>query len=176
MNDEQSPIRAGEDFGVSFPPNARLASLEFGARDLHAHLDDGGSERIVSASAIAAIHGATIRREGVHPAPLESPSLVEKMLGKEGVAVSEDFQQVVAIRASSVGELWYLVADNFNFRKTLGAEAGYILDQNLRLLLRKLTTLAPHAVLDGYVTALLQNLPLPPPLDSLMEFFRVVSR
>ena len=165
-----------DDFGISFPANARIASVGFGPRDLHVFLEDGGSERIISPAAIAAIHGASIRRQRMHPAPLETPSIVERALGKEGVAVSEEVQYVVALRATTVGELWYLVADTFNFRKSLGAEAGYVLDQNLRALLRRLTDFAPQAVLDGFVTALLADLPLPPPLDSLMEFFRVVSR
>jgi hypothetical protein len=166
----------GEDFGISFPANARIASLDFGDGDLRVHLDDGGSERIVSPKAIAAIHGATIRREGVHPAPLDTSSFVERVMGKEGSAVSEEIQYVIAMRATSVGELWYLVADTFNFRKTLGAEATNIFDQNLRALVRKLTTYAPQAVQDGFIAAMLADLPLPPALVSLMEFFRVVSR
>lgn len=165
-----------DEFGVSFPANARIASLEFGDRDLRVHLDDGGSERIVGPTAIAAIHGASIRREGVHPAPLETSSIVGRVLGKEGTAVSEELQYVIALRASNVGELWYLVADAFNFRKSLGAEAGYVSERNLHALLRKLTDFAPQAVQDGFVTAMLADLPLPPPLASLMEFFRVVSR
>jgi hypothetical protein len=150
--------------------------LGFAGRDLHVHLDDGGSERIVSPSSVAAIHGASIRRESMHPAPLDTPSIVERALGKEGVAVVEDLQYVIALRVASVGELWYLVADTFNFRKSLGSEGGYVLDANLRALLRKLVAFAPQAVQDGFVTALLADLPLPPPLDSLMEFFRVVAR
>lgn len=167
---------SGEDFGIAFPANARIAGLEFGERELHVHLEDGGSERIVVPSAIAAIHGAAIRREGVHPTPLDAPSFVERVMGKEGSAVSEELQYVLAIRVTAVGELWYLVADTFNFRKSLGAQSGYVLDQNLHVLLRKLTTFAPQAVQDGFVTAMLADLPLPPPLASLMEFFRTVAR
>ena len=165
-----------DEFGISFPANARISSVEFGPRDLHVHLDDGGSERIVTPAAVAAIHGASIRREVMHPAPLEPARIVERALGKESVVISEELQYVVALRVSSVGELWYLVADTFNFRKSLGNEAGLVLDGNLRTLLRKLAAFAPQAVLDGFVTALLADLPLPPPLDSLMEFFRVVAR
>ena len=165
-----------DDFAISFPANARIASVEFTPRDLHVFLEDGGSERIVSPAAIAAIHGASIRRPAMHPAPLDTPSIVERALGKEGVAVSEQLQFVVALRVSTVGELWYLVADTFNFRKSLGVEGGYLLRQNLRALLRRLSEFAPQAVLDSFVTALLADLPLPPPVDSLMEFFRVVSR
>ena len=168
--------QTNEDFGVSFPANARVALFDFGDRELHVQLEDGGSERIVAPSAIAAIHGATIRREAVHPAPLETSSFVERVMGKEGTAVSEASQYVLAIRATSVGELWYLVADTFNFRKSLGAGAGYVLEQNLVALLRKLTAYAPQAVQDAFVTTMLAGLPPPPPLDSLMEFFKVVSR
>lgn len=164
------------DFEISLPANARIASMEFGDNQLRVQLDDGGSERIVSPSSIAAIHGAEIRSEGLHPAPLTSPTFVEVMMGKEGLTRTEARQYVVAIRAAKVGELWYLVADTFNFRKSLGPQAGNTLEQNLRLLLEKLTALAPQAVLDSFVTALLADLPLPPPLGSLMEFFKVVSR
>jgi hypothetical protein len=164
------------DFEISLPANARIASMEFGDNQLRVQLDDGGSERIVSPASIAAIHGAEIRSEGLHPAPLTSPTLVEMMMGKEGLARTEATQYVLAIRAAKVGELWYLVADTFNFRKSLGTQAGNRLDENLHLLLEKLTTLAPQAVQDAFVTALLADLPLPPPLGSLMEFFKVVSR
>jgi hypothetical protein len=165
-----------DDFHVSLPANARIASMEFGDNQIRVQLDDGGSERIVSPASIAAIHGAEIRSAGLHPAPLASPTMVEVMLGKEGVAVTEARQYVIALRAAKLGEFWYLVADTFNFRKSLGADAGNVLEQNLRTLLTKLTTLAPQAVQDSFVTALLANLPLPPPLGSLMEFFKVVSR
>jgi hypothetical protein len=165
-----------DEFGVSFPANARIASIEFADSEMRLHLEDGGSERIVAPSAIAAIHGASIRRETLRPAPLESPSIVERAMGKERVAVTQEMQYVVAIRVRSVGELWYLVADTFNFRKSLGSQAGYLSDQNLRAFLNRLTTFSPQAVQDGFVTAMLANLPLPPPLNSLLEFFRIVSR
>lgn len=166
----------GDEFGVTFPANARIASIEFTDTEMRVHLEDGGSERIVAPSAIAAIHGASIRRESLRPAPLETPSVLERAQRKVGVAVTAEMQYVVAIRVRSVGELWYLVADTFNFRKSLGGQAGYLSDQNLRAFLNKLTTFSPHAVQDGFVAAMLANLPLPPPLDSLLEFFRVVSR
>jgi len=169
-------LNDSDEFGVSFPANARIAGIAFGDSEMRVTLDDGGSERIVAPSAISAIHGASIRRESLRPAPLESSSIVERALGKEGVAVSEEVQYVVAIRVRSVGELWYLVADTFNFRKSLGSEAGYLSDQNLRAFLHRLTTFSPQAVQDGFVTAMLANLPLPPPLGGLLEFFRIVSR
>ena len=164
------------DFQISLPANARIASMEFGDNQLRIQLDDGGSERIVSPSSIAAIHGAELRSEGLHPAPLTSPTIVEVMMGKEGLTRTEARQYVLAIRAAKVGELWYLVADTFNFRKSLGSQASNTLEQNLRSLLERLTTIAPQAVQDSFVTALLADLPLPPPLGSLMEFFKVASR
>lgn len=164
------------DFEVAFPPNARLAGLTFGDGEIRVTLQDGGAERIVPPSSIVAIHGASIRSEGVHPAPLPTASIVEKSLGREGVAPNEATQEVIAIRSSSVGELWYFVADSFNFRKTLGAEAGYVLDQNLRRFMKKLTSIAPKAVTDAYVTALLGGLTPPPPLESLLDFLRSASR
>lgn len=150
--------------------------LEFGNYELRIWFDDGGTQRIVPASTITALHGASIRREARHPAPLEAPTLAERMRSVEAVAINEEFQHVIVVRASGVGEFWYLVADTFNFRKALGSEASLLFDQNMRLLLRKLTSIAPQAVADSFVTAMLENVPLPPPFDSYLEFFRTVSR
>jgi hypothetical protein len=165
----------GEDFAVSFPANGRMTSIEFGDGQLHVQLEEDSVERSVPAASLTAIHGSSIRRQEMHPAPLESSSFLEKFFGKEGVAVSEDEQYVVAIRSSAVGEVWYLVADTFNFRKSLGPEAGYLLDQNLKQLLAKVVAAAPQAVLDSFVTAMLAGYALPPPVDSLLEFLRRAS-
>jgi hypothetical protein len=169
-------LESGEDFGVSFPPNARLASVEFTTTDLRVLLEDGGSERIVSASDISALHGASIRHEIMFHDPTKRSTFIDRVVGKDTVEVQEELQYVVAIRAASIGELWYLVADTFNFRKALGADTALVLDANLRLFLRRLASFAPRAVQDAFVTAMLAGSQLPPPIDSIMEFFRIASR
>jgi hypothetical protein len=165
----------GEDFAVSFPANGRMTSAEIGADRISVQLDDETTERSVPASSLTAIHGASIRREEMHPAPTDSSSIIDRMLGKEGTTVTEETQYVVALRSSSMGEVWYLVADTFNFRKSLGDEAGYLLAENLKRLLAKLSGAAPQAVLDSFVTAMLAGYPLPPPVDSLLGFLRQAS-
>jgi hypothetical protein len=165
-----------DEFGISFPPNARLASVEFTPTDLRVLLEDGGSERIVPASDISALHGASIRREIMLPDLTKRTSFLDKVVQKETVEVQEAIQYVIALRASTIGELWYLVADTFNFRKALGAETGLVLDANLKLLVRKLASFAPRAVQDAFIAAMLAGSPLPPPITNIMEFFRTASR
>jgi hypothetical protein len=168
---------ANGDFEIALPPNARMSSVEFAAdRMLRVSFEDGGPARNIAANSLAAIHGASILRTGMHPAPLETGSTLDVMLGKEGVSVVENLQFAVAVRSARPSELWYFIADTFNFRKSLGPDASMLLQHNLRLLLAKLTAAAPTAVQDSFVTAVLADLPLPPPLGSLMEFFKAASR
>jgi hypothetical protein len=116
-----------------------------------------------------------LRSEEVHPAPLERGSLMDKFMGKESVAIEETFQHVVAMRVASAGELWYLVAETFNFRNALGADSEYVFDRNLRLLVRRLVDFAPQAQQDPFIAALLGGVALPPAMDGLLEFLRSVS-
>ena len=44
-----------DEFGVSFPANARIAGIGFADSEMRVTLEDGGSERIVAPSAISAI-------------------------------------------------------------------------------------------------------------------------
>jgi len=176
VSDDASQLSPAEDFAVSFPANARLSSIEFVDGAVVLQFEDGGPPQSVPVKSLAAIHGGSIRTEAQHPAPLDSPSMMDKMFGREGVAVTENVQYVVGLRAVGVGEVLYLVADTFNFRKSLGDDAGLVLEQNLKALIAKLTTVAPSAVQDSFVTALLGGMQLPPPMDSLMEFLRSASR
>ena len=80
------------------------------------------------------------------------------------------------MRVDNVGELWYLLADSFNFRYTLGKDAAYVTEFNVRTLVKRLAAFAPHAVQDSFFAAILGGLPLPPPVESLVEFFRIVAR
>jgi hypothetical protein len=194
MTDE--PLESvDEDFAVTMPPNARIGTLVFQQSDrtIHIALADGGEERIVNAQDVRSFFGARIRHVSVTRVPpkAQGPALTETSLRATGglptsalnptqrggtEVVREDLNYAVAIRVEKLPELWYLNASSFNFRKALGENATYSTEINLRALVRRLSQFAPDAVRDGFFTAVLQNSPLPPPLESLLEFFRLVAR
>ena len=200
VTDEQqpqagTPAETEEEFGVAMPPNARIGTLVFEAseRRLRVQLADGGEERLIPVERIQALHGARIRHVSVQrvspraqghalsstalSATGQLPRSVLDPRQRGGTEVtSEDLYYAIALRIDKLPELWYLNASSFNFRKALGDAATYSTDLNLREFVRHLATFAPDAVRDGFFTAVLQNSPLPPPLDSLLEFFRLVSR
>ena len=182
---------AQEGFGVSLPPNARLSGMQFddAAGVLKVAFSDGG-ERAVKPDDVIALHGGRIRHEQVVSSPRKISGgqvfVAETVAGSTGhavrsstgelVATKEDLHFALALRVTGVGELWYLLADSFNFRKALGADAGYATEINLRALVRKLAAFSPRATQDGFFTAVLGGLPLPPPVGSLLEFFRTVGK
>jgi hypothetical protein len=184
------------EFGVELPPNARIKSIVFDdvARALRISLADGGAQRITPIEHIRALHGARLRRESVTLRP-KARSAPLAMLGaatalgtgvplgvgalfrrKETEATEESLHYVLALRVDGIGELWYLLADSFNFRYTLGRDAVYVTEFNVRKLVKRLAAFAPQAVQDAFFAAIIGGLALPPPLDSLLEFFRTVSR
>ena len=165
-----------QEFAVTFPANARITGLTFGAGVLEVSFEDGGDDRVVRAASIAAIHGASIRRETMLPDTSRPVSLMDKVMGNDRMEVQEAMQHVFAIRETGVGELLYLVADTFNFRSALGADTALLQDANFRSLVRRLAAFAPNAVQDAFVAALLAGSPLPPPVDGLLEFLRIASR
>jgi len=87
-------------------------------------------------------------------------------------AAEEEYNLALALRVQDVDELWYLVAESFNFRAALGADAAYATEPNLRTLVRRLASFAPNATRDAFVSALIANTPLPPPIPSLAELFQ----
>jgi hypothetical protein len=172
------------------PANARLAtiSLQTAPHALKIGFADGG-ERTVPATAIAALSGASIRTEMIsleaehhtmhgmiidatmYPLGSMRPwRYTGPRLSSEGATL------VFGLRTLGPGELLYLVADSFNFRATLGADAGYSTEMNLRELVRRVAALAPTAARDDFVKAIIGRVPLPPPLASLVEFFKVAAR
>lgn len=186
---------ASEDFGIAMPPNARIGTLSFEKADrrLHVQLADGGQERVVPSADVRSLYGARIRHVSVSRTPPKSQgvalsSTALKATGQLPTSlfdpsqrggtevVREDLNYVIAMRIERLPELWYLVASSFNFRKALGDDATFSTDINLREFVRRLSEFSPDAVRDGFFTALLQNSPLPPPVDSLLEFFRIVAR
>lgn len=167
MNDQIESLNGGE-LSVELPPHARLAGVELrdDQRDLRVTFTDGG-DRIIPAGEINALCGASIRTEMTS---LET----ERHNGSPPLS-SEGAMLTVALRTAGPGELLYLMADSFNFRKALGADAGYSMEMNLRTLVRRLAALASHAKRDDFVMAIIHRVPLPPPLGSLMEFFKAES-
>lgn len=178
-----------EEFAVVLPPNARLAGLQFddAASLLGVAFKDGGPERSVPAAQVIALHGARIRHEkfrrtvkGTAPVVTEQMSTGERATttSPTGAVVStgEDVYFALALRVTDVGELWYLIADSFNFRNALGPEAGYSTETNFRTLVRRLAAFAPRATQDGFFAAVLGRHPLPPPVGSIMEFFKTVAK
>jgi hypothetical protein len=197
MEEQNVPATPQEDddFGVSMPPNARIGSLVFEIPDhrLRIQLADGGDERLVVAEELRALYGARIRHVSVtRVAPrAQGVALSSTALNATGrlphaaldpgqrhgtEITSEDLYYAIAFRIDKLPELWYLNASSFNFRKTLGDSATYSTELNLKEFVKRLARFAPDAVRDGFFTAVLQTSPLPPPLDSLLEFFRLVSR
>jgi len=191
MNGETTGV---QEFGIELPPNARIKTIAFdaAAKMLRVGLEDGDAQRIVSVEKIRALHGARIRRESVTQLPpkaagpaLSSMALTASTgipvalssLGQKTTTVREEtLHYALALRVDGVGELWYLLADSFNFRAALGKDAAYVTEFNMRELVKRLAAFAPHAVQDAFFTAVVGSLPLPPPVDSLLEFFRIVAR
>lgn len=179
-----------EEFAIVLPPNARLAGLQFddAAAVLRVTFTDGGPERSAPAAQIIALHGARIRHEKFKrtlnrrdlPVLAELISTGERAVTTTAsgaiVTTGEDVYFALALRVADVGELWYLIADSFNFRNALGADAGYSTETNFRTLVRRLAAFAPRATQDGFFAAVLGRLPLPPPVGSIMEFFKTVAK
>lgn len=187
---DDTPVPESEEFGIKLPPNARLAGLQFDeAGGMRAALSDGG-DKTLKPDDVIALHGARIRHEMVISSPRKISGhqvfVAETVAGSTGaatrsptgelVALKEDLHFALALRATGVGELWYLLADSFNFRKALGPDAGYSTEINLRALVRKLAAFAPRATQDGFFAAVLGGSPLPPPVGSLIEFFKTVGK
>src|ERR1700694_1323636 len=184
-----------EEFGIAMPPNARIGTLLFedSQHQLRVQLADGGDERLVPAETVRALYGARIRHVSVTRTPpkaqgiaLSSTALLatgrlphatlDPSRRGDTTVHGEELYYALAMRLERLPELWYLNATSFNFRHALGTSATYSTELNLREFIRRLSKFAPDAVRDGFFTAVLQGSPLPPPVDSLLEFFPVVSR
>ena len=195
MTDEPLHQQSDEDFGVTMPPNARIGTLVFEkpSRTVHVQLADGGEENVIAAHDLRSLYGARIRHVSVSRVPPKSQGIALSSTALKATGhlpqaaldpshrtgtevVREDLYYAIAMRIEKLPELWYLNASSFNFRKALGADATYSTEINLREFVRRLAQFSPDAVRDGFFTAILQSSPLPPPLESLLEFFRIVAR
>ncbi|HYK52562.1 MAG TPA: hypothetical protein VEV38_03445 [Candidatus Eremiobacteraceae bacterium] len=175
------------------PPNARIEILTFddGAHALSISLRGVEGARAVDAASISAMHGARIRHEQLGTAKDASRTLDVGILAAttaigmpvvttratKDVSVStEHLQHALALKVSGVPEVWYLLAQSFNFRKALGPDAGYSSELNLRAFLKRLAAFAPNAAKDAYLTAMIDRKDLPPPVESLIDFLRTASK
>ena len=190
VSDEpQAP--ASEEYDVILPPNARLSLMEFDprARTLRVSFADGGSERTLNADDIIALHGARIRHETVTATPRKlsqrlrspeavgsSPSAAVSSMTGEIVSTAEEMHFALGLRVNGVRQVWYVMANSFNFRKTLGPDATFATEINVRALVRKLAGLANRATQDGFFAAVIGGVALPPPVGSLIEFLRVAGK
>ena len=183
MNDPASSL---------LPANARIDVLTFddAQRALQVTLR-GAEARSVPAGEVASLYGARIRHDSVTTistgggisfgklaitAATGIPVGVTKGGPKEKTDAGQELHHALALRAADVGETWYLLAASFNFRKALGADATYSSETNLRLFVRRLASFAPAASQDEYIAAIVGGSPLPPPVDSLLEFLRGTRR
>lgn len=178
-----------EDFAESgFPPNNRLITVLFieNEKILSIELDDGTSYNI-PADDVLSIYGARIRRESVR---LSTEKKGGGMMGKVallsvGIPVnplpgkskdttikSEELQYVLGMRVKNKEKLWYLMASSFNFRKSLGAEAAYSLDINIKAFIQKLGSFCLQAKKDQFFESALAKTALPEPVNSLLEFMK----
>ena len=175
------------------PPNARIELLTFddGARSLLIGLRGIEGSRPIEAGSVSALHGARIRHEQVGTAKDASRTIdvgilaattaigmpvVTSRATKDVSVSTEHMQHALALKISGVPEIWYLLAQSFNFRKALGPDAGYSSELNLRAFLKRLAAFAPHAAKDAYMTAMIDRKDLPPPVESLIDFLRTASK
>jgi len=103
------------------------------------------------------------------------PIASRKVDPKQAPSKSEELHVCLALRVAGVAELWYLLATSFNFRKALGPDATYSGEMNLKLFVKRLAGFAPRAPQDAFFSALASGASLPPPVDSLLEFFRTAA-
>lgn len=176
-----------------FPANARIESLTFDdtAKTLRVALRGANEPREASAANVAAVFGARIRHEsaaivsagegGINwgklavTAATGIPMGVRNRGSKQAPVQGEELLYAIAMRIDGIGEVWYLLAASFNFRKALGPEATYSTEMNLRAFVKRLAAFAPRAVQDSFFAAMLGGTPLPPPLESLLEFLKSAS-
>jgi len=172
-----------DDLSVVMPPHARLRAMEFlSTGELRVSFQDGG-DQITNADRIAGLYGAQVRSELVPQAADPSiagglywPGFLRRSMPPKQTDAIEGTSFVFALRVSGVGELWYALADSFNFRAALGSAAGYATESNLRALMQRLSEIAPNATRDDFVMALIGNVALPPPVDSVFEFFKAAGK
>jgi hypothetical protein len=196
VTEEQSqPAQATDEtsFGLHLPPNARVKTLTFddAQRKIHVTLEGDDNEHLVPVERIRSLYGARIRHESVtefkainqaHASvafvttAMTGIPIAPKVNKSDVVVTTEELMFVFGLRVDGLDPLWYFMATSFNFRKALGPLATYSTELNVREFVKRFAGFAPQAVQDSFFTAITKSLPLPPPVDTLIEFFRVVAR
>lgn len=182
---------AADTTASPLPANARIDTITFdpGAKALDISLRSETQPRRVSADTVKALFGARIRHQSVTfqsggksinagklavtvatgiPVGLTSGS-------KAASVVGEELHHALALRVDGVAEVWYLLAQSFNFRKALGPDALYSTELNLRAFIKRLAEFVPNAARDAYFIAAVDRKDLPLPVESLFEFLRTAS-
>jgi len=177
---------------TSLPPNARIEAVQFDDKErvLRVKLRGHDDERAVDVKRIAALFGGRIRHESTQVVSAERSGIdlggklalaattgivLMPKKGESKSVVGEELHFALALRVDDVPEVWYLLAASFNFRKALGPEATYALNTNIKLFVKKLAAFAPDAVQDVFTAAMVGDMPLPRPLESLLDFFRLAT-
>ena len=171
-----------DKLSLDLPPHERVTALEFRDESLRVFFTDS-SDKGITADAIVSLRGARISNADVAPTvPLNVNSPPAWAVPADAVATNPgadegpkgpgEFSYVVVVRVAGVAELWFLMAESFNFRRTLCPDAGYSTETNLRALVKKLAAFAPKAKQDTFFMAVVSGKPLPPPVGSLAEFFK----
>jgi hypothetical protein len=176
------------------PPNARIDILTFddGAKTLSVSLRGGDGSRSVDPPSITRLFGARIRHEQTTVLKDAARTLdigtlaattalgmpmVRQKKGPDNTVVSEHLQHALALRVEGVPEVWYLLAQSFNFRKALGPDAGYSTELNLRAFVKRLAEFAPGAAKDAYFEILTSGgKDLPAPVETLIDFLKTASK
>ena len=193
QTDQAEQVSEEPAFGVQLPPNARVKTLTFddAQRRIHVTLDGDEVEQIIPVERIRSLYGARIRHESltayksisqahasvafVSTAALGIP-LTPKVNKSNVTVATEDLVFAFGMRIDGVDPLWYIMAASFNFRKALGPLSTYSTELNVREFVKRFAAFAPQAVEDSFFTAITKTLPLPPPVDALIDFFRIVAR
>ena len=193
QSEQVQQVAESSAFGLQLPPNARVKTLTFddAQRQIHVVLDGVEEEQIVPVDRIRSLYGARIRHESLTEfksinqanAAVAFVSMaatgipVAPKVNKHNVVVTgEELVFVFGMRIDGIDTLWYIMAASFNFRKALGPLATYSTELNAREFVKRFASFAPQAVEDSFFTAITKALPLPPPLETLIEFFRIVAR
>ncbi|HXW75779.1 MAG TPA: hypothetical protein VEJ20_00045 [Candidatus Eremiobacteraceae bacterium] len=177
---------------TTLPANARMDAVRFddSSKTLAVSLRGEDVERKIPSEAVAALFGARIRHETTSIAPAGSGGLnfgktaltfaagvpiPVKSKPKVKEQTDEELIYALAMRSDGVPELWYLLGASFNFRKALGKDATYSGEMNLRLFVKRLAAFTPRAVQDPFFAAIEMGAPLPPPVETLRDFFKYAS-
>jgi hypothetical protein len=195
--DQTQQLEEEPAFGLQLPPNARVKTITFddAQRQIHVMLDGAEAEQIVPVDRIRSLYGARIRHESLTQyrsltaagtasiafsavagmATMGVP-LAPKVNKNDVTVANEELLFVFGMRIDGIDALWYIMAASFNFRKALGPLATYSTELNVREFVKRFASFAPQAVEDSFFTAITKTLPLPPPVETLIEFFRIVAR